>query len=276
MIRHAFFTLLLFAKIVGAEADVPLSELVQKLIADLESSQFQVRERAQKELAGLGSEIVPGLKAALADAKTPETRRRIEKLLALQQPHVYTADFNGWNWVYSNIAHGQSFETPGTRIKSLKLRVAQLSERRPTAPLEVEIRDRSLGTIYLQGLIGSEVLQRDFTWQAVQIQKVAPLQAKGNYVLLFHSRDNNNRSPWAINAIYDNLYPHGHDLCTDHQDFFFQIDFDDAKTLRVGPEGENCTARTPISSGAEGGFVEDGGPLRLQGHGPLPRGKFQD
>jgi hypothetical protein len=52
------------------------------LIAGLDSSQFQERERASRELADLEEVAEPALEAALKAAPSPETRRRIGALLA--------------------------------------------------------------------------------------------------------------------------------------------------------------------------------------------------
>jgi hypothetical protein len=52
-----------------------------KLLADLDSDQFRVRESAAKELAGLGRLAVPALEAALRAQPTLETRLRLEKIL---------------------------------------------------------------------------------------------------------------------------------------------------------------------------------------------------
>jgi WD40 repeat protein len=54
---------------------------VARLVADLDSDQFDVREKATEELAGLGELAVPALRHALKGTPTPEARRRIERLL---------------------------------------------------------------------------------------------------------------------------------------------------------------------------------------------------
>lgn len=63
----------------SAAADRPR---VQKLIADLDSDQFQAREGATKELKGLGEMALPALEKALTAGPSQETRRRLEDLLA--------------------------------------------------------------------------------------------------------------------------------------------------------------------------------------------------
>jgi WD40 repeat protein len=60
----------------------PDSERVKRLMADLNSQQFSVRDRATKELAQLGDLIEMELLRALERAPDLETRRRIEGLLA--------------------------------------------------------------------------------------------------------------------------------------------------------------------------------------------------
>jgi WD40 repeat protein len=55
---------------------------VSRLIANLDSEDFAAREKATRELAARGASIRPALSAALADNPSPETRRRLEALLA--------------------------------------------------------------------------------------------------------------------------------------------------------------------------------------------------
>jgi hypothetical protein len=57
-------------------------ERLTRLIADLDSAQFQVRSRASQELEQLGELAEPALRRALAGHPSPEVRRRLEALLA--------------------------------------------------------------------------------------------------------------------------------------------------------------------------------------------------
>lgn len=66
-------------------------------------------------------------------------------------------------------------------------------------------------------------------------------------MLLFHARDNTNKSPWVINAIYEDVYPLGRHWYNHNEDFFFDIEFYDGKRLRVGPLGEG-KMRTPSAA----------------------------
>ena len=59
----------------------PDPERLQKLIADLDSEQFTVRDQATKELEALGDLAGPALRKSLEGDPPPETRRRIEELL---------------------------------------------------------------------------------------------------------------------------------------------------------------------------------------------------
>jgi WD40 repeat protein len=60
--------------------EVPADKLRQ-LIADLDSSQFQRREAAQKKLTAFGEQAEPALRTALRDHPSAEQRRRIEGIL---------------------------------------------------------------------------------------------------------------------------------------------------------------------------------------------------
>jgi RNA polymerase sigma factor (sigma-70 family) len=53
-----------------------------KLIADLDSDTFAVRDTAMKELTKLGELAAPALREALSKSPSPESRRRIQQLLA--------------------------------------------------------------------------------------------------------------------------------------------------------------------------------------------------
>lgn len=57
------------------------SKQVARLIADLDSEQFDVRQKAADELRRLGERAEPGLRAALKDQPPLEARKRIEELL---------------------------------------------------------------------------------------------------------------------------------------------------------------------------------------------------
>ncbi|MBI1913210.1 MAG: hypothetical protein HYS12_00375 [Planctomycetes bacterium] len=62
---------------------------VAKLLADLDSDRFAVRERATNELAKLGPGVVPQLRKALAGRVSTEASRRLNRLLEkLQGPEV--------------------------------------------------------------------------------------------------------------------------------------------------------------------------------------------
>lgn len=59
---------------------------VAQLLADLDSASYSTRERASRELAQLGEEIVPTLEKALRAKPSAEVRQRVETLLA--EPRV--------------------------------------------------------------------------------------------------------------------------------------------------------------------------------------------
>jgi hypothetical protein len=62
-------------------AVTPKAEHVARLIADLDSDDFQARQRANTELAKLAVLIAPQLRQALKDAQSEETRRSLRELV---------------------------------------------------------------------------------------------------------------------------------------------------------------------------------------------------
>jgi hypothetical protein len=62
-------------------AEIGRARLV-RLLADLDSAEFAVREAASQELEGLGTTVRPALRQALEARPSPEVRRRLERLLA--------------------------------------------------------------------------------------------------------------------------------------------------------------------------------------------------
>jgi hypothetical protein len=57
------------------------NERLRRLIADLDSDTFAVRDKATKELAKIGEGAAPALRAALKDKPSLETRKRLEELI---------------------------------------------------------------------------------------------------------------------------------------------------------------------------------------------------
>jgi WD40 repeat protein len=65
----------------------PDPEALARLIADLDSKQFAVRQKATAELIGLGEQAEPALRKAMTGKSSEELRRRVEGLLSrLRQP----------------------------------------------------------------------------------------------------------------------------------------------------------------------------------------------
>jgi hypothetical protein len=67
-------------------AALPEARRLAKLIADLDSDQFAVRDKAAGELEKLGELAAPALKEALKGRRSSEARRRLELLLAVRPP----------------------------------------------------------------------------------------------------------------------------------------------------------------------------------------------
>ena len=64
--------------------------MVDRLVADLDSDDFTVRERATDELSKFGDAITPDLRRALAKRPPLEVRRRIQQ--QLDQAHDWTPE----------------------------------------------------------------------------------------------------------------------------------------------------------------------------------------
>jgi RNA polymerase sigma factor (sigma-70 family) len=64
---------------------------VARLLEELDSDAFSVRQKAMTELEQLGEDAEPGLRKALAGGSSLEVRRRVERLLAKLEPHASPA-----------------------------------------------------------------------------------------------------------------------------------------------------------------------------------------
>jgi hypothetical protein len=243
---------------------------IDRLIAQLDDDDFQVRQTATEELKKIGLPAEAAVRRALAGSPSAEARQRLKDILATIAPR-YEGSSPGWYWVYGAIAHAQTFKATGDKVQSLELRVARLNPRQPAAALEVEVRDLALGQIYARGTIGPEQSKTEFAWREVQWQKRPVLTPGQSYLLLFHSQDTTNRAPWLVNAIYSDLYPDGGHPGKVPHDFFFRLKYADGRALHVGPAQDTDNA-TPISSGSEGGSVVLG-KLFIDGAGQVPEGK---
>ena len=54
---------------------------MERLITDLDSDRFEVRDAAARELTQLGEQVEPALRRVLEGKPSPEARRRVEALL---------------------------------------------------------------------------------------------------------------------------------------------------------------------------------------------------
>ncbi len=185
----------------------------------------------------------------------------------------YIAESPGWYWVYQSIAQSQSFLAVGSHIEKLDIRVAKLNANTPQAPLEVEVRDPSLKQVFAHGKISAGPATRDFQWRKVSLDFEAKLQPGRRYLLLFHSQDTNNKSPWLVNAIYRDVYPHGRRV-GGKGDLFFSIHFSGGRRLHVGPN-EDAKPTIPTNSGLGGGAAYLA-PLALYGESALPKAAEKD
>jgi hypothetical protein len=199
--------------------------------------------------------LLIGLVASVCTAQAGLERRSPDRLAPLAPVdrvarQVFEGRSPGWYWVYEGVAQAQTFVARGTRVSGLALRVARLNRNVPDAPLEVEVRDRSLRRIYLHGTIRAEDSALDFRWLAPEVDHAAPLEEGKVYVLLLHSGDTSCVAPWVVNAIYEDLYPDGRHL-GHADDLSFSVSFAGGRRVRVGPPW-NTPFDRPINSGGRG------------------------
>jgi hypothetical protein len=245
---------------------------IERLIRDLDNDNFRIREEATRELLRIGTDALPALREAQERAKSEEVREHLRKIVQTLNP-VFDGHSTGWHWVYQDLAHSQTFTATGTGINSLRLRLARLNATKPGDDLTVEVRDPSLAKLYFRGKVPADDSTTDFKWHTVKAAHRADLVEGEEYVLIFHSRGTANTAPWAVNASYKDIYPHGRHGVNTLEDFFFEIAFSNRRTLRVGPEGERTPDKTPISSGSNGGTPQVYGEQRLADGKKLPDGE---
>jgi hypothetical protein len=69
------------------------TQTVQRWLAELDSDNFQTRDRARQQLARLGKDAKPLYRAALKGQISPEKRRRLEGLLTALPAGYDVSDF---------------------------------------------------------------------------------------------------------------------------------------------------------------------------------------
>src|SRR5262249_26230428 len=62
------------------------ADKLARLLKDLDSPNFEVRDKASRELVEIGQTIVAPLRKALSKSPAPEVRRRVEEVLELSAP----------------------------------------------------------------------------------------------------------------------------------------------------------------------------------------------
>ncbi len=85
-------------KLPAASSGAADAERVKQWIADLDSDQFAIRERATRQLEALGEAVAPALRKALDGKLSVEARKRIDTLLAKldEAPDTYPLGMGLW------------------------------------------------------------------------------------------------------------------------------------------------------------------------------------
>jgi RNA polymerase sigma factor (sigma-70 family) len=118
---------------------------VQRLLADLDSEEFMVREAATKELVKLGEQVEPGLRRVLEGKPSLEVRKRVEWLLSAPPTAPPAATLRTLRaiqileWVATpearHVLQKLSAGAPAARAtRAAKASLERLAKRPPTAP----------------------------------------------------------------------------------------------------------------------------------------------
>ena len=212
--------------------------------------------------------VLPSLPAAGPAAVAAELRRGHHGG-GSGRPRTQT----GWYWVYEGIAHAAFFQSTGTRIERLAIPLASPGGERPAAPLEVEIRDGSLTSVFARGAVAPEKATAAFRGVPVKLKNVATLTPGKHYILLCMSQDTCNTAPWLIGAVYGDTSPltrhvgYADELC-------FELRFENGKELRV-PHGMGEAPETVEAPAAATGTSELA-PVVLAGPTPTPQIAAED
>jgi len=185
---------LLLAAVVGSlRGDEPKSEpagepqRIDRLIAELDSNQFETRDRATNELLELGAAAAPKLAAALEGSTSPELQRRGSKILKkieldrINLHPISTDDF----FAPLRTSQHRSFDrgtyeaklqrlisvlSKGTKDDKLKLPVTMGQVQETNVPKQVDQHALFLGERYSSNTAVNSIILADYDVEVVSAQ----------------------------------------------------------------------------------------------------------
>lgn len=124
--------LLLAAPLCAQEAPDPVQEKVRGLIARLSDDQWQVRERSQRELVGIGEPARKQLKESLDHADLEIRNRASLALIAIGESFGHAVE--------CAVAEGEGRRNHGRAALANLFRIDDAQSLRPLAPFEMQMR----------------------------------------------------------------------------------------------------------------------------------------